>query len=113
MANIPAVRLDREFDAVQLQWTPVTQADTPLSQLVIGQKGLGGSIQVSGTFGGMTIALHGSNDGTNFYVLKDLQGSDISFTAAGLKDFTSACAYLKPVISGGAAASVTITAILR
>lgn len=113
MANISCVRLDREYDAVQYLWETVTQADTPLAKSVVGDKGINGCIQVVGTFGGMTVALHGSNDGTNYAVLKDLQGSDISFTATGLKDFTTACAYLKPVISGGSGADVDIYVVMR
>lgn len=113
MANISAVRLDREFDAVQLLWETVTQADTPQAQTIVGTKGIAGSVQVVGTFGGMTIELHGSNDGANFFVLKDLQGSNLSFTAAGLKDFTTACAYIKPVRTGGSGADVDIYVIMR
>lgn len=113
MANKAATRLDREFDGVQLIWSAVTEGDTPLSQVLVGQKGINGSIQVNGTFGGMTMALHGSNDDTNYFVLKDLQGNDISFTAAGLKDFTAACAFIKPVRTGGTSASLTVTVIMR
>jgi hypothetical protein len=113
MPNITPTRLDREFDAVQLLWAAVTHADTPLAQTLVGTKGICGSIQVAGTFGGMTVALHGSNDGTNYSVLKDIQGSDMSFTANSLKDFTTACAFIKPVITGGAGANVNIYVIMR
>lgn len=113
MANINPVREDQQYDAVRLLWTPVTENDTPVSKSVVGQKGINGSIQVNGTFGGMTMALHGSNDDTNYFVLKDLQGNDISFTAAGLKEFTTACAFLKPVRTGGTSASLTVTVMMR
>lgn len=113
MANINPVREDQQYDAVRLLWTPVTENDAPVSKSVVGQKGINGSIQVNGTFGGMTMALHGSNNDINYFVLKDLQGNDLSFTAAGLKDFTTACAFLKPVRTGGTSASLTVTVIMR
>lgn len=113
MANISAVREEQPYNATRYLWTPVTQADTPLSKSVVGQNGINGSIQVNGTFDGATIALHGSNDDTNYFVLKDLQGNDISFTAAGLKEFTAACAFIKPVRTGGTATTLTITVVMR
>ena len=67
------------------------------------------SVQVSGTIGGATIALQGSNDGVTYTTLKDIAGTDISFTAAGYVEFSSAAAFIKPSISGGTSDSIDVT----
>ena len=66
------------------------------------------SVQISGTFGGATVVLQGSNDGTTYATLKDLQGNNLSFTAAGYAEFSSGAAFIKPSISGGAGDSLNI-----
>lgn len=96
-----------------VQWETVTESDTFQALRVGFQKSLAGCLQVTGTFGGATVALHGSNDGTNFYLLKDLQGVDAELTAAGLIEFTTAALYVKPVASGGSSQSVTANLVLR
>ena len=66
------------------------------------------SVQVSGTIGGATIALQGSNDGVTYTTLKDTAGSPLSFAAAGYAEFSSAAAFIKPSISGGTGDSLNI-----
>lgn len=72
-----------------------------------------GSVQVTGTFGGATVTMTGSNDGTNYVTLKDVNGNDVSFTAAGLVGFDGLTLYVKPAITGGTADSVTVTVVYR
>ncbi|NJM13630.1 MAG: hypothetical protein HC889_18805 [Synechococcaceae cyanobacterium SM1_2_3] len=67
------------------------------------------SVQVGGTPGGGTLVLQGSNDGVTYDTLKDLQGNDLSFTAAGYAEFSSGAAFIKPLPSGGTADSWNIT----
>ena len=67
------------------------------------------SVQVSGTFGGATVVLQGSNDGTTYTTLKDLQGNSLSFTSAGYAEFSSGAAFIKPSISGGTGDSLNIS----
>ena len=67
------------------------------------------SVQVSGTIGGATIALQGSNDGVTYTTLKDVTGSPLSFAAAGYAEFSSAAAFIKPLISGGTGDSINVT----
>mgnify|MGYP001265811244 CR=1 FL=1 len=66
------------------------------------------SVQVSGTIGGATIVLQGSNDGVTYATLKNTAGSDISFTSAGYFEFSSAAAFIKPSISGGTGDSINV-----
>jgi P pilus assembly chaperone PapD len=70
-------------------------------------------VQVTGTFGGATIALQVSNDGTNYATLKDGTGTTITFTSAGMAEFSTAALYIKPSSSGGTADDVTVTVVLR
>lgn len=66
------------------------------------------SVQVSGTIGGATVALQGSNDGVTYTTLKDLSGANMSFTAAGYAEFSSGAAFIKPLISGGTGDSINV-----
>jgi len=60
------------------------------------------SIQVNGTFGaGGTVVIEGSLDGTNYVTLSDLQGTALSFTAAGLEGVTEAVTFIRPRVSAG------------
>lgn len=67
------------------------------------------SVQVEGTFGGATVLIEGSLDGANFRTLTDALGSPLSFTAAGLKYITEPVAYVRPRLTAGAGASLTVT----
>lgn len=60
-----------------------------------------GTVQFTGTFDSATAVLQGSNDGTNYVTLKDSLGSDVSFTAAGYAEISTAFAYIRPSTSGG------------
>lgn len=75
------------------------------------------SVQVTGTFGGATLVLEGSNDGTTYFTLKDPTGgsdgtdADVSFTAAGLKEVNPNTAFVRPrlsVVGSGADLKVVI-----
>lgn len=81
--------------------------------MVMGLGGLSGSMQVTGTFGSATITLQGSNDGTNFYAIKDFAGDDIALTAAGILEFSTAAAYIRPSSANGSADNVTVVIVLR
>jgi hypothetical protein len=60
------------------------------------------SVQVAGDFSGAaSLAIHGSNDGTNYILLQDTLGDDLTFTAAGLLSIGQATRYIKPVLSSG------------
>lgn len=60
------------------------------------------SVQVSGTFGaGGTLVIEGSNDGTNYYTLNDLQGSALSFTSARLEGISEVPLYVRPRVTAG------------
>lgn len=71
------------------------------------------SIQVAGTFGGATVVVEGSNDGSNWTTLRDPQGVALSFTSAGLKQILELTMYTRVSSSGGTGTSVTATLVGR
>lgn len=69
------------------------------------------SVQVSGTFGGATCVIEGSNDGANWFILRDPAGANLSFTAAGLKQVLETVAFIRAqlsVVGSGAAVNVDL-----
>lgn len=100
--------------AVKIFWEAIATGDTPDARVLEGVQGGIASAQVTGTFnGGTTVTLQASNDATNYVTLKDLQGNDISLTAAGLIDFTTAALYLRPNVASGSSDDIDVTVILR
>lgn len=73
------------------------------------------SVQVSGTFGvGGTIVLEGSNNGTNYVTLRDVLGSDISLTAAGIRTVLDLPRLIRPRVTGGdGTTNLAVTLLIR
>lgn len=71
------------------------------------------SVQIAGTFGGGTVVIQGSNDGTNYVTLADPQGNAISKTSAAIEQILENTLKIRPSISGSTGASVTVTMIGR
>lgn len=95
-------------------WEGLTTAGSPGATFKLtGQSALAGCVQVIGTFGGATVTLKASNDGTNWVTLKDLQGSDVSLTAAGMAEFTTSAAYIRAEAAGGTGDDIDVLVTLR
>ncbi len=93
-------------------WTGITDADTvtPIELGAFADR----SVQVTGVGSpAATVTIVGSNDGTNYVTLNDLQGSPLSFTAAGLKGISEATRYIKPAVTGGTGEAVVVTLFAR
>ena len=109
------------FDFVQAQaakvprvtWEALATGDTIVGLPVASQAAIAGAVQFKGTFGGATIGLQSSNDGTTYFDVKDLGGTVISATAAAMFEFTIAAMYIRPVISGGTGDDIDVVMILR
>lgn len=114
MATISPVRSKPAGNGIeQILWTTLTEADTAASIIPSCLASVVGSVQFVGTFGGATIVLQGSNDGTNWWTLKSTSGDDISATAAGGFDFSTAALYVRPSASGGSSQDLDVYMILR
>lgn len=97
-----------------ISWTPLnTTDDTGGAVDLIGYSDR--SIQFTGTFGANgAIRIEGSNDGTNYKVLTDPQGNDISKTAAALEAITEITRFIRPFVSAGDAnTSLTATLLVK
>lgn len=68
----------------------------------------------TGTFGGATIILEGSNDGASYVPLKDASGTAISLTAAGMFHLLATPVFVRPRLSVvGAGASIVAGVLCR
>jgi len=71
------------------------------------------SVMATGTFGGATVQLTGSNDDTNYYPLNNRAGTAIALTAAGMADCDGVCSSIEPTLSVvGSGATIVVTALL-
>lgn len=60
------------------------------------------TVTIEGTFTGSTGLLEGSNDGTNYYTLKDIFENNVSATVAGMFLVAENPVYVRPRVTGGA-----------
>lgn len=100
-------------DAPRYLWTGIATGDTINALKLSGTGARRGAVQISGDFGGATVKIQTSNDGTNFYDIKDIHNAAVSTTAAAIFEITSAALYIKPAISGGTADAVNVTLYMR
>ena len=100
-------------DAKSILWETLTESDAASPFTIEGLMGSAGCVQVTGTFGSATVVLQASNDGSNWVTLKDTAGNAISFTSAGMAEFSTAALYLRPSASGGSSQDLDITMVLR
>lgn len=71
------------------------------------------TVQVNGTFGGATVVIEGSLDGTNYHTLTDPVGNELSFTSADMATVMECVQYLRPRVSGGSGVSVSVYLLTR
>lgn len=107
----PDVSFRGNGSCFKVQWTPVTENDT--CAVVSLPEYADRSIQVEGTFGGASVAVNGSNDGTNFRALKDPSSTAIAITVAGIKAVLENTIYTQPSPSGGTGQSLTVTMLFH
>lgn len=97
----------------QVIWTPVTEADT--CQAVSFPQYPDRSIHVSGTFGGSSTAVQGSNNnGVTFCSCFDPSSTIIAITTnTVIKAVLENAVLIKPVTTGGSGQSITIAMLFR
>jgi hypothetical protein len=101
-------------DVPRVIWSGLTTAASPGAAFkIVSQAALAGCAQFTGTFGGATVIMQGSNDGTNWFTLKDLTGTNVSATAAGAFEFTTSAVYIRASASGGTGDSIDVVVALR
>ena len=72
------------------------------------------SVTFTGTWGGATAALEGSNDGTNWIPLADPQGTAISKTANAIEAVLELTRFVRPKLTtAGSGATIVATILMR
>jgi hypothetical protein len=100
------------IDAIVVTWTPFA-ASGDVGQALARTDLTDRSVQVTGTFAGSTLVFEGSNDGVNYFTLSNPSGSTLSFTAAGLMQVTAATAWVRPRVTAGSGAAITVAVTAR
>lgn len=92
-------------------WANLTEADT--GDAVSFAEFADRSIQVHGTFGGGTLVVEVSNDGTNWFTANDPQGNALSFTSARFEAIQEASAFIRVRPTTGTGVSLTAVMFCR
>lgn len=101
--------------SIVYQWTPLTNAGSDVGAAMEFPGWADRSVQITGTFGaGGTCVIEGSNDGTNYVTLNNLQSAALSLTAATVKGIAEITRYIRPRVTGGdGTTSLTVTILAR
>lgn len=102
MADV-AFASDTVGNAPRITWETLTSANAAgTAFLQAGTSMAVAAVQFTGTFGGATAVLQGSNDGVEYATLRDPQtGTAISFTGADYAEVGTGMAFIRPFTSGG------------
>ena len=103
--------LTQDGSVMRVTWSAMATGDTgaPFAFSNFADR----SIQVLGTFGGATCTIEGSNDGTNYAALSNSGGTSIALTSASIQQVLQLSQLIRPNVSGGAGASITVVMLVR
>jgi hypothetical protein len=102
MATIASVLVPtKTIITSKVSWTPLANGDSGSAVDLNDYRDR--SVQVLGTFGtGGSVTLQGSNDGgTTWATLTDQGGTNLTFTAAGIKHVQQLTEYIRPIVTAG------------
>jgi hypothetical protein len=103
----------QDYEGVTIgSWSGLTKATDDTGDPVALPNRADRSVQVTGTFGGGTIVIEGSLDGTNYVTLTDPQGNSLSKTAAFLEAISEAVRYIRPRVTAGDGTTSLVCTIL-
>jgi|SRR3954466_7942308 hypothetical protein len=106
-ATITDMSSKGDGSAQRVVWAAVTESDTFAAAAM--PEYTARSVHVSGTFGGATVVLNGSNTGTNYFGLNNMAGTAISVATEALKQVLEGVINYQPAASGGTSQSLTVT----
>ena len=115
MASItPTKETQDNGSTIIITWATITTTDTEGDPVRFNPWG-DRTIQAVGNFsGGATIALHGSNDGTNFSAIRDVSDAVIGLASNEIQTVQEVPLYVKPVIvSGDGSADIDVILVMR
>ena len=91
----------------------ITGAGTDVTEaLDIGNCAAGAIQALAGTFGTTTLTVQVSNDGTTWATAKDTAGSDLTFTAVGIKYIQMGPKYMRVQAPSGNGTGLTTAIVL-
>ena len=114
MATIALTSTDRNTvnGAILMTWEALGNADGGAPYALPFAADI--TVQAIGTFGGATVKLQGSNNGTDWFDLTKAGGtSAASFTAAGGATVNENPAFIRPATSGGTGTDVDVIVALH
>lgn len=99
VAPVTSFPFETSTDVAVTTWAPLQADDDgePVRLAVYSDR----SVQVSGTFGGASVTIGGSNDGETYHALTDAQGNVLTLTSGVLKAVIELPIFLKPKVFGG------------
>ena len=99
VAPVTSYPFETSLDVAVTTWSALLAGDDgePVRLAVFSDR----SVQVSGTFGGASVTIGGSNDGITYHALTDTAGGSLSVAAACLKQIVELPVWIKPRVFGG------------
>ena len=99
-ATVELVKRGAGIVAILEQWLAIPNGDT--GSVIERPDFIAGTITIEGTFStGGSCTLEGSNNGTDYYTLKDPQDADITLLAGGIKNIRELPRYMRPTVTAG------------
>lgn len=120
MPTRPVFPTRSNIDTLFIRWTGLLQGDDGAAYAPHDYPDR--TVQVTGTFGGATVTIQGSNDPTAtdaspptaWFTLTDQTGGALVFTAAGGRLIVEATRWIRPLVTGGdGTTSVTADVVAR
>lgn len=105
MANISATATKSEDNRTEYLWSNITEADTPLTQLMGGGRY---TVTVRGTFGGGAIEIKYSDAAGSE---ASVDATNLNFSASGSYNIEIGRGYILPVRTGGSSMSVNVSIV--
>ena len=106
-------RPEGDDSVVLVTWSGLLNGDdgAPLQLIKYADR----SVQVTGTFGtGGTLAVEGSNNGTDYVTLNNTAGSPLTITTGSIRQILENTTLLRPrVTAGDGTTTLTVTALIR
>lgn len=109
MATISFLTNKSVADTYHFTWNDLATGD--VGQSVIIPQCPDKTVSFTGTFGGATVVLKGCNDletETDWFTLKDIDGNDISLTAAAMVVVEQNPVRIRPEVTGGTGVAIDV-----
>jgi len=112
MADIAFTKPDKGPFYQVYKWASIGNSDAALP-VKIDRAAYAVMVQVDGTFGGTSVAIHGSLDGVTYGALASHANTALAVTSAGMASVRDPVLYIKPVLTGGSGSSVNVLIMVR